>query len=73
MKELADLPSLSRPELERWARRHWEEAYAHDPVATEEATRRVLGRDVFVWSNLPIRQLHQLSRTMFVLAILTRG
>jgi hypothetical protein len=64
---------VTRAELERWAKRHWEEAYAHDPVATEEATRRILGRDVFVWSTLPIRQLHQLSRTMFVLAILTRG
>lgn len=69
----ADYHRVTREELAKQTRAWWEEAYDLDPYRTEENTRAVLGRDVFVWHNLSVPQLTALRRAVLPTLLEGRG
>ena len=64
---------MTRNDLEQWARKVTEEAYAADPYRADELAMAVLGRTVWSWDLLTIAQLRAVSRAMFHTALASRG
>jgi hypothetical protein len=64
---------LTRPDIERYAREIWEEAFAADEWRVLEVTKTLLGSEVFVWSVLTVRQLRTLTRALLPTALESRG
>lgn len=62
---------MSRPDLERHARKIWEGAYAVDPARALEIARLVVGAEVWCWSSMPVRRLQMLSLALFATARLS--
>ena len=64
---------MTKEALIKYAKSLWEEAYASDPFHTEEVTLAVLGREVFTWHLLTMRELHALTRLTLSIALQARG
>ncbi len=64
---------MTRNDLEKAARDLLEESFRTDPVGTEETVLRVLGRPVFAWSLLTIRELRALRRAIYPTVLEGRG
>ena len=67
------LATLTRADLERWARDIYEEARKVDPHHVDELTERLLGRAVWCWSSMTCRELRALSSAMMPTAMAGRG
>ena len=64
---------VSKAELVRQTKPLLEEAFKADRFHTEEVIQRVLGREVFVWDSLSVRELTALRRGIMSTVLATRG
>lgn len=69
---------LTKADLVLAARALWEEAFAADPVRTDENTEAVLGDKVgtggvFVWDRLTVPELRALRRALYPTVLQARG
>ena len=64
---------MTRSELEKLVKERFEEAFAGNAVATEEACREIVGAEVFCYGALPTATLAALGRRLFTICLEARG
>jgi hypothetical protein len=64
---------MTANELRLAAKALWEEAFALDEHGTTATTHKVLGRDVWVWTTLTVREAHALRRAVYPTILEGRG
>jgi hypothetical protein len=64
---------VTRDALEAQVRKTYKEAHLSDPHFVAEITESLLGRNVFVWTRLSVRDLFLLHRALWPTVLRSRG
>jgi hypothetical protein len=72
-EESLDGSIMTASELRLAARALWEEAFALDEHGTMESAMAVLGRSVWVWTTLTVREARALRRAVYPTILAGRG